>query len=98
MSQIVDLVPPSRWNYVNTATNPADCASKGLFPAELAKQHIWWHGPDWLHHPQSEWPRSPESRSQLLQAEESENPVETSLVAREELPLLERTSNYTRLQ
>ena len=33
-----------------------------------------------------------------MQAEESENPVETSLVAREELPLLERTSNYTRLR
>ena len=48
VSEIVDLVPPSCWRYVNTETNPADCASRGLFPAELDRHDIWWHGPNWL--------------------------------------------------
>ena len=36
-SEVIDAVPPSCWRYmyVNTETNPADCASRGLFPAEL---------------------------------------------------------------
>ena len=98
VSEIIDLVPPSRWNYVNTAANPADCASRGLFPAELAQQHIWWNGPGWLRGPQSEWPRSPELGRQLSPTEGYEIPVETSLVVSEELPLLEKISSYTRLR
>ena len=48
VSEVIDAVPPSCWRYVNTETNPADCASRGLFPVELDTHNIWWHGPDWL--------------------------------------------------
>ena len=37
MSEIIDLVPPSRWSYVNAAMSPANCVSRGLNPAELAQ-------------------------------------------------------------
>ena len=35
--------------------NPADCASRGLFPSELISHELWWEGPGWLKHPSSQW-------------------------------------------
>lgn len=31
VSEIVDKIPPDRWNHVSSADNPADCASRGYF-------------------------------------------------------------------
>ena len=35
ISTIVDLIPPDKWRHVNGLENPADCASRGLYPSEL---------------------------------------------------------------
>lgn len=37
-----------QWRHVPTATNPADLASRGVMPADLINQQLWWHGPAWL--------------------------------------------------
>lgn len=37
-----------QWQHVSSADNPADCASRGIFPEELEHHHLWWNGPDWL--------------------------------------------------
>lgn len=37
------------WNYVKSKENPADCASRGVFPAELRNFDLSWHGTKWLH-------------------------------------------------
>lgn len=31
--------------HVSSSDNPADCASRGIFPEELEHHHLWWHGP-----------------------------------------------------
>lgn len=35
------------WRYVQSKQNPADCASSGIFPAELRQFDLWWYGPQW---------------------------------------------------
>ena len=45
---IFELTGHDRWRHVRTHENPADCASRGLFPSELAEHDLWWHGPQWL--------------------------------------------------
>ena len=44
----LSLVPAECWAHVPTSINPADCASRGLSPTELATFTLWWKGPDFL--------------------------------------------------
>ena len=56
ISAILDLMPPDKWKHVNGLQNPADCASRGLYPSELLDHPLWWSGPDWLKQDQTNWP------------------------------------------
>ncbi|XP_070075664.1 uncharacterized protein [Drosophila takahashii] len=47
-SEILDSIPRSAWRHVDSKTNPADCASRGLMAADLIDFHLWWNGPQWL--------------------------------------------------
>lgn len=57
ISSIMECVSPAQWNHVNGLENPADCASRGLFPSELLDHELWWDGPKWLHAEHSFWPK-----------------------------------------
>ena len=46
VSHIIESIPPDRWNHVSGTENPADCASRGLYPSELLEHRLWWDGPD----------------------------------------------------
>ena len=48
VSEILDITSPSQWRHVPTASNSADCASRGMSPSELSQHHLWWQGPSWL--------------------------------------------------
>ena len=58
VSQIMELLPSSVWHHVPTATNPADCASRGMLPQDL-HHSLWWDGPPWLLLEPTAWPVSP---------------------------------------
>lgn len=45
------------FRYVPTNDNPADIATRGKTPNELASQSLWWEGPEWLKKDQSGWPK-----------------------------------------
>ncbi|XP_036347035.1 uncharacterized protein LOC118756379 [Rhagoletis pomonella] len=57
VSQIQEATTVSDWRYINTADNPADCASRGLTMAQLVDHHLWWHGPSCLSQPEASWPQ-----------------------------------------
>ena len=48
VAQILDLTPADCWNHIISEDNPADCASRGMFPSELLHHDWWWNGPSWL--------------------------------------------------
>lgn len=56
VSEILDQTGPDRWRYVNTTENPADLLSRSVSPARFKDAALWWHGPNWLIKPDSEWP------------------------------------------
>ena len=47
---------PSQWGYVNTETNLADYASRGLHPADKSKIEQWINGPNFLYDDETDWP------------------------------------------
>ena len=95
VSCIVELIGPDRWNHVQGAENPADCASRGLFPYELLHHKLWWNGPDWLRLPSSFWPHQPKPP----QIEHSEE-ISLHTVAVEKAPIFptDRYSSFTRVK
>lgn len=42
------LVPSCHWEYVRSAENPVDYASRGLCPSDLVKNLLYWSGPAFL--------------------------------------------------
>ncbi|XP_045463807.1 uncharacterized protein LOC123673366 [Harmonia axyridis] len=56
VAQIQNLTDPDCWNYINTSENPADLLSRGVPPTKLINSSLWFHGPKWLVHSDSDWP------------------------------------------
>ncbi|XP_075977359.1 uncharacterized protein LOC142977365 [Anticarsia gemmatalis] len=54
VTNITQIIPSQNWNYVKSELNPADCASRGLYPAKLLNFTLWWNGPDFLQLPEKE--------------------------------------------
>ncbi|XP_068140060.1 uncharacterized protein [Drosophila tropicalis] len=46
-SEILDTIPRHNWRHVDSKSNPADCASRGLM-AGLKDFQLWWNGPSWI--------------------------------------------------
>ncbi len=100
VSQIMDLILPDRWNHVVSADNPADCASRGLYPSEILTHHLWWNGPDWLRYDRSEWPTQsaikPNSSSE--EANELCSFACTAVVETDPLLPVDKFSTFSRLK
>lgn len=47
-SSILEVLPRRHWAHVPSFDNPADCASRGISPADLVDHPLWWSGPKWL--------------------------------------------------
>ena len=52
----IELLPACKWRYVATDCNPADLASRGVFPGKLINKELWWKGPLWLWESSASWP------------------------------------------
>ena len=92
------MVPPSCWRHVSGLENPTDSASRGIFPGEMARNHLWWHGPSWLQEPETDWPSNLKILDKPEPSEEGDPiPEITMLGVETSLPLLDRVSSYTHL-
>ena len=54
VQEIQEKSSPKQWRYVDTKSNPADDASRGLRPTELSKSK-WIKGPEFLWKNEAEW-------------------------------------------
>jgi len=46
-----ETLPQAKWRYVPGDENPADLATRGFTPEQLAEKPLWWNGPLWLSKP-----------------------------------------------
>ena len=99
VSNIVELIGPEHWRHVNGVDNPADCASRGLFPSELIDHNLWWEGPDWLKLPSSHWPaQSQVPESALVPEEEREVALVALVQSVEPLIPFDQFSSFSHLK
>ena len=62
ITKIRELSEPSQWRYVDTQSNPADDASRGVAADCLER---WIHGPDFLTQSSETWPKQPDDLCNL---------------------------------
>lgn len=97
VTRIAELIPSDRWSHVSGLDNPADCASRGLFPSELLEHGLWWNGPSWLLTDSSRWPQSHILHDSWVPNEEREVCVMGAIEQDAVIPL-SRFSSFTRLK
>ena len=98
VSHIMELLPPDRWHHVRGMENPADCASRGLFPSELLTHDLWWYGPKWLCSSQSQWPSQSDLEETRVLAEEKEICAYTFVMESSPLFAITNYSSFIRLK
>lgn len=57
------------WNYVPSAQNSADVATRGIKSEDFANYKIWWDGPSWLSLFSESWPKWELSKKEQYPAE-----------------------------
>ena len=98
VSSIISSVPPSCWDHVEGHENPADCASRGMFPSELLSHDLWWNGPSWLRLGIHQWPKSPSLPPNSPSEEADEICSHVAVVSECSLIIpLDRFSSFSRL-
>ena len=97
VSFIISHVPSKNWNHVRGEQNPADCASRGLFPKELIEHELWWQGPAWLKLSPPNWPKQTDIPPSTIPDEQKEICVHTHLELMEPIIPLDRFSSYNML-
>ena len=98
ISYIIDQIPPDRWSHVPGTENPADCTSRGLFPAQLKEHELWWKGPRWLLFQPSTWPKQTNLPVRAVNEEERELCHLTTIQPKRPIIAFDRFSSFTRLK
>lgn len=83
VSRIQEILPRATWFHVAGKDNPADCASRGVSPAQLVTHPLWWHGPQWLSLSPVHWPHSRIDSPPEVAQEELPVPVFTVVAAQD---------------
>ena len=93
-----------QWKYVDTSSNPADDASRGLSAAGLLQQQRWINGPRFLCKTETEWPQQPFPIGEVLDDNpEVKKVVSASTMVKEDstasvIKLMEYYSSWYRLK
>ena len=93
VAEIFNAIPVACWRHVKGADNPADCASKGMFPAELVEHKLWRSGPQWLRESEENWNVKVSFDEHPIPSEERDVQQTLLPVITGDTPLLERISS-----
>ncbi|XP_055613760.1 uncharacterized protein LOC129760181 [Uranotaenia lowii] len=85
VSEIQHITRNGFWNHVAGIVNPADLISRGVSPARLCYERLWFEGPQWLSQAQQYWPRqTAEGQEEFDPLIIEERPTTTTLMSKSE--------------
>ncbi|XP_058457004.1 uncharacterized protein LOC131434353 [Malaya genurostris] len=58
VSEIQHITKKGVWNHISGIENPADIISRGMTPAQLQYQRLWFEGPQWISDDYCTWPKT----------------------------------------
>ena len=99
--EVTSHTQPDDWRHVESESNPADCASRGLLPEQIVSHTLWWHGPPWLIQQPSQWPIHQQFSRSLSDLPDVKPSTVNCLVARRPnfwIEWIQRFSSLLRLQ
>ncbi|XP_026746136.1 uncharacterized protein LOC113507483 [Trichoplusia ni] len=94
VSEILTVVDRSQWSHVRSGDNPADCASRGMKPAELISNQLWLEGPIWLKNKEIDYGKGEENTTDL---EEKAKKIFIT-INKDELPVWTKFSSLRKLR
>jgi hypothetical protein len=104
VAMIHDASSHLQWRYVDTKSNPADDASRGLWPEDISNNCRWISGAEFLWHTEETWPQRP-ADMQRIKADDPEvkkEAISLAVSSSHEYDLLtnifNRFSSWNRLQ
>ena len=100
IAEIQDESDRRSWRHVPGVINPADVCSRGCDLQELLENDRWIHGPEFLSHPETEWPaEQPANEEEDTPNTEERREVRICLSVRDEEPVIDpkRFSNWRKL-
>lgn len=56
VSEIQESTSDMTWRHIRRHLNPGDLISRGLLPADIIDNKLWWHAADFLLLPENQWP------------------------------------------
>jgi hypothetical protein len=101
LKRIFELLPNCHWHYIPTHQNPADCASRGMYPKEMLSHSLYWNGPDLLKQSINHWTTTRFNvvpNDLLPERKLVSETVHLVTLPYSDTSWLERFSNFTRLQ
>ncbi|XP_045210548.2 uncharacterized protein LOC123561953 [Mercenaria mercenaria] len=81
ISYIHETTRPEQWRYVDSGSNPADIASRGIDPSDMDGISTWLNGPEFILHDESSWPRLPNEPELVYGDSEIKNDVAVNVTA-----------------
>ena len=97
VAEISKAIPVAFWRHVKGSENSADCASRGIFPAELAEHDIWWNLVERAPVAENRWNVKRDFEEHPVPSEERDIQRVLLPITTSDPPMLERISSYSHL-
>lgn len=98
VAEIQTITQPLNWRYIKSNDNPADCASRGMYPSDILKHSLWWNGPEWLTKPTEELTPEPVKTPKVIEEERKISCLVSTGSDKNHLELLNRFSKFSKLR
>ncbi|XP_063607775.1 uncharacterized protein LOC134782243 [Penaeus indicus] len=92
VQHIKDHSSMEQWKFIESAQNPADAASRGLYVKELIEHSLWWNGPNFL------WEPDHDANLPFVNVDIQENDPEVKKISAYKTQTKESTSILPRLE